>query len=94
MDDANRPDGIPSSKWVKKGEYYTVIKVAKLLIQGGILGFKLKEINIDDCLPYQFFSAHRFGIPIEQKSYTLDEMLDELLKEAKEEFFFKQSHEN
>ena len=65
LDDSNRPDGIPTSKWVKKGNPYTVIEVSKLIMQGGMLGFKLQEINLDDCIPYQYFAASRFGIPAE-----------------------------
>jgi hypothetical protein len=86
INDRNRPDGIPLSKWVKEGETYTVIDVKKLLIQGGRLGFKLEELNIDDCLPYQFFSADRFGIPVgEIMKQETEQMLDALLQEAKEE---------
>ena len=86
INDSNRPDGIPANRWVKKGEMYTVIDVKKLLIQGGMLGFKLEELNIDDCFPYQFFSASRFGIPVgEIMKQETEEMLDKLLEEAKEE---------
>jgi len=86
IDDSNRPNDIPSSKWIKKGETYTVIDVKKLLIQGGKLGFKLEEINIDSCFPYQFFAASRFGIPVgEIMKQETEEMLDALLKEAQEE---------
>lgn len=84
INDSNRPNDIPISKWVKKGEEYTVIDVKKLLIQGGRLGFKLKELNIDDCFPYQFFDATRFGIPIDQPT-EIEAMLDKLLEEAKQE---------
>lgn len=85
INDSNRPDGIPTSKWVKKGESYTVIEVAKMRIQGGLLGFKLEEINIDSCFPYQFFAASRFGIPIPLKQDETQELLDKLLEEAKKE---------
>ena len=86
INDSNRPNDIPANKWVKKGESYTVIDVKKLLIQGGTLGFKLEEINIEDCFPYQFFSASRFGIPVgELMKQETEEMLDKLLEEAKEE---------
>lgn len=86
IDDSNRPDGIPTSKWVKKGEWYTVIHVAKLLIQGGKLGFKLAELNIDSCFPYQFFAANRFGIPLESDQFWAQNQLERLLEEAKEEY--------
>ena len=84
VNDANRPDGIPTSKWVKKGETYTVIAVDKILLQGGQLGFKLEEINIDSCFPYQYFAATRFGIPLEETPWA-EEYLEKLLQEAKKE---------
>ena len=46
IDAKNKPNDIPTSKWVVEGEFYTVVKVAKLLIQGGMVGFKLEELNI------------------------------------------------
>jgi hypothetical protein len=85
IDDSNRPDGIPLSKWIKKSQIYTVIKIAKLNIQGGILGFKLAEVNIDDCFPYQYFAANRFGIPTDSKESWAEKELDRLLKELEEE---------
>lgn len=84
VNDKDRPDGIPTSKWIKRGQVYTVIQVSKMLIQGGKLGFKLAELNIDDCFPYQFFSADRFGIPVPDK--WAEEYLEKVLQEAKEEF--------
>lgn len=84
IDDANRPDGIPANKWPKVGEFYTVTLVNKMLIQGGMLGFKLAEINIDDCYPYQFFAAKRFAVPNEGQLWAEQE-LKRLLQEAREE---------
>jgi len=84
IDDSNRPDGIPTSKWIKKGNTYTVIEITKMLVQGGLLGFKLEEVNIDDCFPYQYFAARRFGIPLPGQGWV-EEELDRLLKEAKKE---------
>lgn len=87
IDDRNRPDGIPTNKWIQCGHSYTVIEVAKMRVQGGILGFKLQEINIDDCFPYQFFSASRFGIPagIDNTEAMLEKLLEEAKREAVEE---------
>lgn len=85
IDAANRPNDIPLSKWIEKGQVYTVIEVAKLVIQGGMLGFKLEELNIDDCFPYQYFAASRFGIPANQRP-NMEEELERLLEEAKEEY--------
>lgn len=85
INDAERPNEIPASKWIKKGEIYTVLEVAKMRVQGGILGFKLYERNIDDCFPYQYFTATRFAVPTQDQLWA-DEYLATLLKEAKEEF--------
>lgn len=84
IDDSNKPNDIPASRWVKKGQKYTVIKVAKMLIQGGLVGFKLEELNIDEFFPYQFFAANRFAIPLDH-AWDIEAQLEKLLEEAKEE---------
>jgi hypothetical protein len=85
INDSNRPDGIPANKWPKKGQTYTVIQVDKMRIMGGVLGFKLAEINIDDCFPYQYFMASRFGIPIAGQDWAEARLLKEAKEEAVEE---------
>ena len=85
INDKARPDGIPTSKWIKEGETYTVIQISQLLIQVGIVGFKLAEVNIDDCFPYQFFAATRFAIPQPIKNEWAESELDRLLEEVKKE---------
>jgi len=85
IDDTNRPNDIPTSRWIKRGQEYTVTQVAKLLVQGGILGFKLAEVNIDEFFPYQFFAASRFGILLGPGQLWAEQELDRLLKEVKRE---------
>lgn len=88
IDDTNKPDGIPTSKWVELGDVYTVIEISKMLIQEGMLGFKLEEKNIDDCFPYQFFAANRFAILIDDDmliEMELQRLLEEAIKEYGEE---------
>lgn len=75
IDDKNRPAEVSSSKWVKKDEKYTVIEVMKCNAQRGIYGYKLEEIDLSDCAPYLYFSAHRFRIPIAPK---MKENIEEL----------------
>lgn len=65
INDSNRPDGIPISKWVKKGEPYTAIGVIKCNAQGGVYGYILEEIDLTGCDPYICFATFRFGMPIE-----------------------------
>lgn len=84
VNDNDRPEMIPQSKWLVKNQSYTVIKVAKLLIQGGMVGFKLEGLDIDAYFPYQFFAANRFMIPLDNV-WNIEEMLEKILKEAKEE---------
>ena len=85
IDDSHKPNDIPSSKWVKKGITYTVIEVSKMLIQGGLLGFKLEEINLTDCFPYQYFAARRFAVLVSPGQTWVEEELSRLLEEAKKE---------
>lgn len=92
IDAKHKPESIPTSKWLEEGKTYTVTKVAKLMIQGGILGFKLAELNIDEYFPYQFFSASRFGIPV-GGLWDIESELEQLLKEAKEEYEHAGIHE-
>ena len=85
INDKIRPDGIPTSKWIKEGDIYTVIQVSILHVQDGAIGFKLEEKNIDDCLPYQFFNAARF-LPLDlEKRIWAEETLERILEEAKKE---------
>jgi hypothetical protein len=69
LDDSNRPDGIPTSKWLVKNGVYTVIKVDHMNMQGRILGFQLEEIDLSDCFPYTYFAASRFGVPVDQEAF-------------------------
>ena len=85
INDRDRPDGIPINRWIKKDQIYTVIEVSRLHMQGGMLGFKLAEINIDDCFPYQYFAASRFLPLMPRENDWIEETLDRLLEEAKEE---------
>ena len=65
INDLNRPKQIPETKWVKKGEVYTVLYASTMSIQVNKLGFKLKEIDLDaSCFPYEYFDADRFA-PLE-----------------------------
>ena len=78
-----RPESIPTSKWIIKDEIYTVSQMDYLNIQGRLLGFKLEEINIDDCFPYQYFSADRFR-PFTKEDAEAEEAVRKLLEESVE----------
>ena len=64
INDSNRPEDIPTSKWVKKGQIYTVSGHAYCTRQQYLLGLKLEELDISNCFPYQYFAADRF-VPAE-----------------------------
>lgn len=85
INDKNRPEVIPTSKWITKGEIYTVIEASPLHIQHGMIGFKLEEKNIDDCIPYQYFDATRF-LPLDLHTRLWAELeLERILQDAIEE---------
>lgn len=77
-DDTGRPDEIPTSKWVKKGEAYTVIDAIKCMSQPGQpLAYVLAEIDLSGYGAYKGFAASRFSIP---------ELDDVILREERKEF--------
>ncbi len=61
IDDAGRPNEIPTSRWIKKGEKYHIIEIAKMTLQGNIYGCKLAERDNDDLAPYAYFRLSRFA---------------------------------
>lgn len=74
INDSNRPNEVPLSRWVKKGKEYNIIKIMKMTQQGGIGGVKLEEINNDDLFPWSYFNINRF-------SFT-QELLDEAIEKG------------
>jgi hypothetical protein len=65
IDDKNKPETIPNSKWIKEGELYTVVHVSNLKFHDG-LAVKLKEKDLSDCVPYTFFDLSRFMILVDE----------------------------
>lgn len=63
IDDANRPESIPISKWVKKEEKYNITHVyIHPLQEGGVQGVSLYEKPLDEsCAPYESFRITRFA---------------------------------
>lgn len=79
IDDSNKPNEIPNSKWVKKGEKYHVIYTITVLPQR-ILAFHLSEIELtDNEYPYEYFAASRFA-------FTKDnlDLLNQMIKDCSE----------
>lgn len=73
----NKPNEIPTNKWLTKDQQYTVIDIGVTL--DGKLGFQLEEIELDEsCYPFDCFNPKRFGIPVQPKAKTLEEELAEL----------------
>jgi hypothetical protein len=77
--DKNKPAEIPQNKWVKEGEFYTLIGVQPLLSSQSI-GFQLAEITLDEtCFPYHYFNPNRFEPVDEQAMEELENALEEIL---------------
>lgn len=65
--DGERPNDIPTSRWIVKGKEYTVITVERMNMQGNSIGYELDEIDLAECcFPYTRFGAWRFAIPLSQ----------------------------
>lgn len=78
--DKGRPENIPISKWVKKGDKYTIINVERMLMQDGVYGVKLAEIDLSDYFPYTRFASTRFKVvnPTEDLVEELENMVEEV----------------
>lgn len=61
INDKNKPDGIPANRWVKENQIYHITQIDRCVIQGGMYGCKLEEINNDDLFPYTYFDLRRFA---------------------------------
>ncbi len=91
INDSNRPNEIPVSKWIKKGNTYNVIFTVTVLPQKE-LGVQLAEIELTDKeLPYEYFLANRFSftednlkklIELIEDCSDITFSMDELLKQT------------
>lgn len=62
IDDTNRPNEIPISKWCKNYNEYTLTHIYRMALQGNILGCSIYELPLgDECAPYEMFKMSRFA---------------------------------
>lgn len=72
IDDTNRPNDVPITRWIKNGELYTIRTVC-LMTQQNIYGCRLEEVNNDDLFPYSFFALSRFAVTTEEIEKAVEE---------------------
>lgn len=87
IDDKSRPLEIPQRKWIKEGEKYNVIFTCTAFLDiehtKRTLAFSLAEIELgDNEMPYEYFSAKRFGITAENLL-----LLQQLIKDCEDTDF-------
>lgn len=76
INDSARPSDIPISKWVTEGEVYHII-YATIVLPQGVLAFQIQEIDLDEkCYPYEYFSADRFAINIDDQQRLFKLVMD------------------
>jgi hypothetical protein len=62
IDDSGKPENIPQSKWVKRGEKYH-ITYSVICFPQKVLAFSIYEKPMDEtCFPYQYFISTRFAV--------------------------------
>lgn len=76
LDDKNRPNEIPASKWPVKDKKYNITWIFKQLNQPGVKGVELAEFDISMCTPYNSFKMSRFGIAMEDFPKLIQMMKD------------------
>jgi hypothetical protein len=65
IDSSNKPKKISPYEWITEGTVYTVVEIAKMGLQAGRFGYKLKEVQLSEqSFPYEYFNAERF-LPVE-----------------------------
>lgn len=79
INDKDRPNEIPTSKWIVKDKIYTVVKVWHIRQRPGTYGVELAEIDLSDCFPYLYFSANRFAPVMSNKD--IEAILEKALEE-------------
>lgn len=87
IDDSKKPLEIPSRKWLKKNCEYNVIFTCTAFLDiehtKRTLAFSLAEIELgDNEMPYEYFSAKRFGITAENLL-----LLQQLIKDCEDTDF-------
>jgi hypothetical protein len=82
IDDTGRPNEIPTSKWIKKGQVYTVAKVWHIRMQPGTFGLELEGFDMKDCFPYLYFLSTRFA-PISEDQATRFSSIEEQIEKSK-----------
>lgn len=81
IDDTKKPAKIPQHEWIKEGVIYTVTEVVKMGLQPNKFGYLLKEISLSkESFPYEYYSADRFGVLVDQ-SLENETEVEELLEE-------------
>ena len=80
IDNDNKPKAINTEHWLKKGEEYSVLMIYNMVMQEGILGVVLKEIDLEaHGYHYSCFRMDRFGFELDDL-----EALVELAKDCAE----------
>ena len=81
INSSNKPGKIPQNEWIKEGTIYTVTEVVKMGIQAGKFGYLLKEVSLSkESFPYEYYSADRFGVLVDQSLETIEET-EQILEE-------------
>ena len=75
INDGNRPEDFPASKWLKKDNEYHITHVYYHPEQQ-IQGIEVAEINMRDCAPYVSFKIDRFAIALEDLEKLLELIKD------------------
>lgn len=74
LDDSNRPNDIPQSKWIKQGEEYHITHIFNMVTQGSVIGCEIAETDISMYAPYNCFRITRFGFQEEDIEKLLELM--------------------
>ena len=61
IDASDKPSRISPFEWIKEGEVYTVVEVARMSLQQNKYGYRLNEVQLSEqSFPYEYYDAERF----------------------------------
>jgi hypothetical protein len=62
IDNSNKPEDIPLSKWLIERQEYKINHVHEMTRQGNIIGVEIVGLDLSDYPPYNCFRLTRFAV--------------------------------
>lgn len=82
IDDSYRPECIPASVWIKKGQEYTILRVSRAKLGDSII-IELVESDLTPYAPYKGYRHSRLTLPKTDLNKETEDIVNKLEEEFK-----------